>query len=75
VFHERFRQSICPFALGSTIGAPPATETLDVDDALVKALRDNVKREVAPYKDPRAIEFVEQSPKTESGKSKRFSLR
>jgi acyl-coenzyme A synthetase/AMP-(fatty) acid ligase len=48
---------------------------LDVDDALVKALRDNVKREVAPYKDPRAIEFVEQSPKTESGKSKRFSLR
>ena len=45
------------------------------DDALVTALQDHVKREIAPYKYPRAIEFVSQLPKTESGKLKRFTLR
>jgi 2-aminobenzoate-CoA ligase len=45
------------------------------DDALVTALQDHVKREIAPYKYPRAIEFVAQLPKTETGKLKRFALR
>jgi 2-aminobenzoate-CoA ligase len=45
------------------------------DDALVTALQDHVKREIAPYKYPRAIEFVTQLPKTETGKLKRFALR
>jgi 2-aminobenzoate-CoA ligase len=45
------------------------------DDALVSVLQDHVKREIAPYKYPRAIEFVSQLPKTESGKLKRFTLR
>ena len=45
------------------------------DAALVAALQDHVKREIAPYKYPRAIEFVAQLPKTETGKLKRFSLR
>jgi 2-aminobenzoate-CoA ligase len=45
------------------------------DAALVTALQEHVKREIAPYKYPRAIEFVAQLPKTETGKLKRFSLR
>ena len=42
---------------------------------LVKILQDFVKNAIAPYKYPRAIEFVESLPKTESGKIKRFVLR
>jgi len=45
------------------------------DAALATALQDHVKREIAPYKYPRAIEFVAQLPKTETGKLKRFALR
>jgi 2-aminobenzoate-CoA ligase len=45
------------------------------DDALVTELQDHVKREIAPYKYPRAIEFVTLLPKTETGKLKRFALR
>ncbi|NPU10864.1 benzoate-CoA ligase family protein [Bradyrhizobium sp. 83002] len=43
--------------------------------ALVSELQEHVKREIAPYKYPRAIEFVTQLPKTETGKLKRFALR
>jgi 2-aminobenzoate-CoA ligase len=43
--------------------------------ALVGELQEHVKREIAPYKYPRAIEFVTQLPKTETGKLKRFALR
>jgi len=45
------------------------------DAALVTALQDHVKREIAPYKYPRAIEFVTELPKTASGKLRRFTLR
>lgn len=45
------------------------------DAALTAELQDHVKREIAPYKYPRAIEFVTQLPKTETGKLKRFALR
>jgi 2-aminobenzoate-CoA ligase len=45
------------------------------DAALTSELQDHVKREIAPYKYPRAIEFVAQLPKTETGKLKRFALR
>jgi len=45
------------------------------DAALTAALQDHVKREIAPYKYPRAIEFVAQLPKTETGKLRRFALR
>jgi 2-aminobenzoate-CoA ligase len=38
-------------------------------------LQDHVKREIAPYKYPRAIEYVTQLPKTETGKLRRFTLR
>ncbi|OPY97944.1 2-aminobenzoate-CoA ligase [Bradyrhizobium sacchari] len=45
------------------------------DAQLVAELQEHVKREIAPYKYPRAIEFVTQLPKTETGKLKRFALR
>jgi 2-aminobenzoate-CoA ligase len=45
------------------------------DGELAAALQEHVKREIAPYKYPRAIEFVAQLPKTETGKLKRFALR
>ena len=44
-------------------------------DALATALQEHVKQTIAPYKYPRAIEFVAQLPKTETGKLKRFALR
>jgi 2-aminobenzoate-CoA ligase len=45
------------------------------DAVLVTALQDHVKREIAPYKYPRAIEFIAQLPKTETGKLRRYALR
>lgn len=47
----------------------------EADAALTQALQDHVKREIAPYKYPRAIEYVAQLPKTETGKLRRFTLR
>ena len=44
-------------------------------DALKKELQDHVKRTTAPYKYPRIIEFVEEIPKTFSGKIKRAEIR
>jgi 2-aminobenzoate-CoA ligase len=44
-------------------------------DALTAELQDHVKNAIAPYKYPRAIEYVAQLPKTETGKLKRFALR
>jgi 2-aminobenzoate-CoA ligase len=45
------------------------------DDTMAKALQDFVKQTVAPYKYPRAVEFVAQLPRTETGKLQRFKLR
>jgi 2-aminobenzoate-CoA ligase len=45
------------------------------DGAMVKALQDHVKAEIAPYKYPRAIEFRADLPKTSTGKLQRFLLR
>jgi 2-aminobenzoate-CoA ligase len=42
---------------------------------LVKVLQDFVKAEIAPYKYPREIEFIDALPKTSSGKLQRFELR
>ncbi|NWK85011.1 AMP-binding protein [Staphylococcus sp. GSSP0090] len=44
-------------------------------DETVKTLQNYVKQDVAPYKYPRAIEFVEDLPKTNSGKIRRIELR
>src|SRR6476660_7801226 len=45
------------------------------DAAMTKTLQDHVKATVAPYKYPRAIEFVTDLPKTQTGKLQRFELR
>ncbi|MBR3872516.1 MAG: AMP-binding protein [Paludibacteraceae bacterium] len=44
-------------------------------DALIKELQDYVKRVTAPYKYPRIIEFVNELPKTISGKIRRVEIR
>ncbi|WP_456273741.1 acyl-CoA synthetase MbcS [Bacillus sp. AK031] len=45
------------------------------DPELVKALQDHVKELTAPYKYPRKIEFLDELPKTTSGKIRRIELR
>jgi 2-aminobenzoate-CoA ligase len=44
-------------------------------EALTRELQDFVKREIAPYKYPRAIEYIDGLPRTETGKVQRFRLR
>ena len=44
------------------------------DEAMVKTLQDFVKSTVAPYKYPRAVQFVDQLPRTATGKLQRFRL-
>ncbi len=47
----------------------------DATPETVAELQDFVKAEIAPYKYPRAIEFVAALPYTETGKLQRFRLR
>jgi 2-aminobenzoate-CoA ligase len=44
-------------------------------DDMKKALQEHVKNAIAPYKYPRAIEFIDALPRTETGKVQRFKLR
>ena len=44
-------------------------------EELVKELQNHVKHETAPYKYPRIIEFVDELPKTISGKIRRVEIR
>jgi len=45
------------------------------DAALAAELQEFVKARIAPYKYPRAIEFAETLPRTQTGKLQRFKLR
>jgi 2-aminobenzoate-CoA ligase len=45
------------------------------DATMTKALQDFVKQTIAPYKYPRAIEYRDSLPRTETGKLQRFRLR
>lgn len=45
------------------------------DEALAENIQDFVKVRIAPYKYPRWIEFVDELPKTATGKIQRFKLR
>jgi 2-aminobenzoate-CoA ligase len=49
-------------------GVPPS-------DALIKELQAFIKQRIAAYKYPRAIEFIDALPRTETGKVQRFRLR
>lgn len=42
---------------------------------LIKSLQDHVKKNIAPYKYPRDIVFLNQLPRTPTGKLQRFKLR
>jgi 2-aminobenzoate-CoA ligase len=44
-------------------------------ETAVKMLQEHVKQAIAPYKYPRAIEFMDALPRTETGKLQRFKLR
>jgi len=45
------------------------------NDPMVKELQEFVKKSIAPYKYPRAVEFMAALPRTETGKLQRFRLR
>jgi 2-aminobenzoate-CoA ligase len=42
---------------------------------MVAQLQEHVKKAIAPYKYPRAVEFRDALPRTETGKLQRFKLR
>lgn len=44
-------------------------------DSLIKEIQNHVKRVTAPYKYPRVVEFVDELPKTISGKIRRVAIR
>jgi len=48
---------------------------VSASDALVGDLQVHVKSTIAPYKYPRAVEFIDELPKTQTGKVQRFKLR
>ncbi|WP_255169261.1 acyl-CoA synthetase [Natrononativus amylolyticus] len=50
-------------------------EGVDPGAELTEALQDHVKERIAPYKYPRAIEYVTDLPTTETGKIQRAKLR
>ncbi|MDR1563842.1 MAG: AMP-binding protein [Oscillospiraceae bacterium] len=51
------------------------TKSYSPSEELKKELQDYVKKQTAPYKYPRIVEFVEQLPKTFNGKIRRVQLR
>jgi 2-aminobenzoate-CoA ligase len=51
------------------------SENYAPSDNLIKELQNFVKQHAAPYKYPRAIEFLARLPKTETGKIQRFKLK
>ncbi|MCL2070708.1 MAG: AMP-binding protein [Oscillospiraceae bacterium] len=51
------------------------TKSYEPSDALARELQEHVKKNTAPYKYPRIIEFTAELPKTISGKIKRTDIR
>lgn len=51
------------------------TDAYEPSDDLVKELQEYVKKSTAPYKYPRIVEFVDDLPKTISGKIRRSEIR
>jgi 2-aminobenzoate-CoA ligase len=47
----------------------------EANEQLSRAIQDFVKQAIAPYKYPRAIEFVDELPRTQTGKINRSTLR
>jgi 2-aminobenzoate-CoA ligase len=57
------------------VAKPGTLERYGGEAGLARELQDWVKQTIAPYKYPRAIEFRESLPRTETGKLQRFRLR
>lgn len=51
------------------------SQELKAGEQLIKELQEHVKSVTAPYKYPRIIEFVDELPKTISGKIRRTEIR
>ena len=47
----------------------------EASEALAAEIQDYVKENTAPYKYPRQVEFIDELPKTISGKIRRIDLR
>jgi acyl-coenzyme A synthetase/AMP-(fatty) acid ligase len=60
---------------GSVVRAIVVLRNGDGHQDLVRELQEHCKRETAPYKFPRIVEFVDELPRTSSGKIKRVQLR
>ena len=60
---------------GSVVRAIVVLQYGDPGPELVRELQEHAKRETAPYKYPRIVEFADELPKTASGKIKRAELR
>jgi acetyl-CoA synthetase len=60
---------------GSVVRAIVVLRDAEPSEQLVHELQEHCKRETAPYKFPRIVEFVDELPKTPSGKIKRAELR
>lgn len=51
------------------------TDDASPGDDLIEEIQNHVKNTLAPYKYPRAVEFVKELPRTETGKIRRVELR
>jgi len=60
---------------GSVVRAIVVLRDGPPNEDLTRELQEHCKRETAPYKFPRIVEFVDELPKTSSGKIKRAQLR
>jgi acyl-coenzyme A synthetase/AMP-(fatty) acid ligase len=60
---------------GSVVRAIVVLRETEPSEELARELQEHCKRETAPYKFPRIVEFVAELPKTPSGKIKRAQLR
>jgi 2-aminobenzoate-CoA ligase len=60
---------------GQAVSAFVVPRDCEGSPELCKELQDFVKREIAPYKYPRRIEFVTELPRTATGKLQRYRLR
>ena len=60
---------------GAVVRAIVVPRDREPSEELARELQEHCKRETAPYKFPRIVEFAEELPKTTSGKIKRAQLR
>jgi acyl-coenzyme A synthetase/AMP-(fatty) acid ligase len=60
---------------GAVVRAIVVPRERDPGEELARELQEHCKRETAPYKFPRIVEFAAELPKTASGKVKRAELR